>query len=236
MSRIRVETEMRVKDYYAQLKRCYLTKIRQLVPKYDDMARCIVDLVKLRAPSTVLDIGAGVGNLSYIILQELPGVQITVVEASEEMISEAARVLQPASDRLTLVCKDIAEFSPEATFDGIFSNLVLHNIPFDRKAIPVSAIHDWLNPGGVFVWGDLIRYRDPRIQDHFVDQRKAHAISAGCSEELVRQNFEKEAEQDYPLTIEETLEMASGAGFGGAELVWVHDTFAVFLLGKGVRQ
>ena len=97
----------------------------------------------------------------------------------------------------------------------------------------MSAIHDWLNPGGVFVWGDLIRYRDPRIQDHFVDQRKAHAISAGCSEELIRQNFEKEAEQDYPLTIEETLEMASGAGFGGAELVWAHDTFAVFLLGKG---
>ena len=236
MSRVLVETEMRAKDYYAQLKEGYSTKIRQLVPKYDDMTRCIADLVKLRAPATVLDIGAGVGNLSRIILQEMPIVQITAVEASGEMISEAEKVLQPDLNRVTLVCKDILEFSPEATFDSIFSNLVLHNIPHDRKKKLASAINDWLNPGGSFIWGDLIRHSDSQIQNHFIRQRKAHAISTGCPDELIRRNFEKEAEQDYPLTTEETLEVARRAEFADAELAWAHDTFAVFFLGKGNRS
>ena len=40
------------KDYYAELKDGYGAKIRQLVPKYDDMTRCIVDLLKLCSPAT----------------------------------------------------------------------------------------------------------------------------------------------------------------------------------------
>ncbi len=220
------------KNYYVELKNGYGDKIRQLVPKYDDMTRCIIDLLDLCSPATVLDIGAGVGNLSLIVLREIPGVQLTTVEASSEMISEAREALKSDANQVSLLHRDILDFSPEGAFDAIFTDLVLHNIPFDRKGELISTISGWLNPGGVFIWGDLIRYRDPQIQDHFIRQRIEHALSAGCSKGLVKRNFEKEETEDWPLTIEETLSVARSAGFDDPQNVWTHDTFAVFFLRK----
>lgn len=223
------------KKYYAELRNGYAVRIRQLVPKYDDMIRCIVDLLKLSSPVTVLDIGAGVGNLSLTVLREIPGAHLTAVEVSEDMISEAREVFQSNAHRVSLHHKDILDFSPEGTFDAIFTNLVFHNIPFDSKGTLISTIRGWLNPGGVFIWGDLIRYSDAQIQDHFICQRIEHAVSAGCSEELIKRNFEKEGGEDYPLTIEKTLRVARCAGFDEVQNVWTHDTFAVFFLRKKNR-
>jgi len=220
------------KKYYAGLRNGYAVKIRQLVPKYDEMTRCIVDLLKFSSPATVLDIGTGIGNLSFIVLGEIPNVQLTAVEASEEMISEARAHLPSNETRVSLLHQDILDFSPAGRFDAIFTNLVLHNIPFDRKSKLISTINSWLNPGGIFIWGDLIRYSDPQVQDYFIGERMVHAASAGCSKELIKENFGKEGNEDYPLTLEETLGVARNAGFDDVQNVWTHDTFAVFFIKK----
>jgi len=57
------------KDINADLTRDYSTKIRQLVPKYDEMVECIVELHQLCSPRTVLDTGAGIGNISALVLR-----------------------------------------------------------------------------------------------------------------------------------------------------------------------
>ena len=116
------------KTFYTQLAEGYAEKIRQLVPMYDDMVQCIVELLRMCAPEGVLDIGAGVGNLSQIILQNLPHVRITAVEASEEMAAAARQRFRAKADRVTIVQADILDLSPEVSFDVAFSNLVLHNI------------------------------------------------------------------------------------------------------------
>ena len=121
------------KNYYVELRNGYTIKIRQLVPKHDDMIGCIIDLLKLCSPAKVLDIGAEVGSLSLLVLRELPIAQLTAVEISEEMMSEAREALQTSVSRVLLVHKNILDFSPEGTFDAIFTNLVLHNIAFERK-------------------------------------------------------------------------------------------------------
>ena len=50
------------KAFYTQLADGYAEKIRQLVPMYDDMVQCIVELLQMGAPEGVLDLGAGVGR------------------------------------------------------------------------------------------------------------------------------------------------------------------------------
>ena len=217
-------------DYYAELKTEYSVKIRQLVPRYDDMTRCITEILELCSPETVLDIGAGVGNLSQIILQNLPRVRVTAVDACEEMVSDARRLLQHAGDRITLLHTDILDFSPEGKFDAVLSNLVLHNMSPDQKSRLLRAIRQWLTPGGAFIWGDLIRYADCRVQEHFIRQRMSFAVAAGCPRDLVKENFEKEERADHPLTVEQTLRVARSVGFPDPQNVWIHDTFAVFLL------
>jgi trans-aconitate methyltransferase len=55
---------------------------------------------------------------------------ITCVEISPEMIEVAKKRLEKSENNLTFVCKDILDFKPEIKFDVIFSNLVIHNLPF----------------------------------------------------------------------------------------------------------
>ena len=201
------------KTFYADLAAGYAAKIRHPVPQYDDMIQCIIGLLAMRTPETVLDLGSGVGNLSQRVLQALPQARVTAVEASEEMVAAARHRLQTHADRVTLLHQDMLVYEPEAPFDAVFSNLVLHNLPIDEKRRLLQAIVGWLRPGGAFIWGDFIRYSDPRLHAHFVQQRIDFALAAGCDATLVTENFDKEEKEDYPLTAAETHRLASHTGF-----------------------
>jgi trans-aconitate methyltransferase len=196
------------------------------------MIECIVQLLRLEAPRSVLDIGAGVGNVTALVLENIPDVRVTALEVSDEMFREAQANLELAADRVRLVNQDVVDFEPQESYDAVFTNLVLHNIaPDDRRRV-LEKLHDCLEPGGTFIWGDYICHPDERVQEYFVEYRKMFARAAGCPEELVQQNFEKEATDDHPLTVEETLSEARAAGFGHAFPVWAHDMFAVCCLRK----
>jgi len=218
--------------YYAGLEADYSVKIRQLVPKYDELVECIVELVRLCAPRRVLDIGAGIGNVTAAVLESVPDVRVTALEVSDEMFRAAQANLEAAGDRVRLVHQDIVDFEPGETYDAAFTNLVLHNIaPVERRRV-LEKVHDWLEPGGIFVWGEYIRHPDERVQQYFIEYRKTFARAAGCPEELVRRNFEKEATDDHPPSVEDMLNEGRAAGFGHALPVWAHDTFAVCCLRK----
>lgn len=216
-------------DFYATLSIEYDARIRQLVPEYDEMVECIVEMVGTRVPRTVLDIGAGVGSISRLVLSALPGVHVTAIEPCRDMAAAARRTLREFGPRVALVEADIRSFVPSSPFDVVFSSLVLHNISPADKDVLAGRIHQWLSPGGLFVWADLIQHADPLIQELFVRRRKDFARAAGCPVELLEANFEKESGMDAPLTIEDSIAVGRRAGFAQVEIVWARDTFAVFV-------
>jgi SAM-dependent methyltransferase len=216
-------------EYYAALQRDYAGTIRQLVPRYDEMVDCITTLVLAGRPGTVLDIGTGIGNLSAVLLDALPAVRVTAVDASPEMAAEAAGRLAPHGDRATVLTLDVTALEPPHPFDAVLSNLVLHNLPQAEKRGVLGAVAAWLTPNGRFVWGDFIRHPDPGVQQHVEQERTAFALAQGCPTDLVRWNFEKESREDHPLTIPETLAALEAAGLRHPDVVWAHDAFAVFL-------
>jgi SAM-dependent methyltransferase len=222
--------EQRAEDYYAALSGEYSKTIRQLVPMYDDMVACILRLVELAAPKMILDLGSGVGELEQVLLRTMPVVRITAVDACEAMVGEARRCLRSVEDRVTIVHQDILQYASAVEFDVVVSNLVIHNIPPNEKRRLLQSVARWTAPGGSFLWGDFVRHADSEIHDHFVQERRAFALESGCPRELVDENFAKEGEVDFPLTIDETRRMVKMTGFRDPQIVWLHDTFAVFSL------
>jgi tRNA (cmo5U34)-methyltransferase len=226
----REDMKRQADEYYADLQEGYEAKIRKLVPKYDEMVECILDLLELYSPRTVLDIGCGIGNVTELVLERIPGARVTAVEACEDMAAEARRRLAEQGERIEILQADIVDFVPPARFEAIISNLVLHNIPFGDKRRLLERLKDWLEPGGCFIWGDMIVHPNERLQAHFVEYRNRFALDRGCSADLVEWNVRKEAEDDFPLTLEQTLEECRKAGFSLPAVVWAHDVFAIFLL------
>jgi cyclopropane fatty-acyl-phospholipid synthase-like methyltransferase len=189
-------------------------------------------LLQITSPATILDIGSGTGNVEELIFKKLPHALVTCVEASKEMAQVSQPELAKFGDNAKLICQDILAFKPEQEYDAILASLVLHNVPYDKKEGLLRKIKAWLNPGGVFVWSDLIRYSDKQVQKHFIDYRLNFGFERGGSKEFARKNFEKEEKLDYPLTIKETLDLAARAGFKQTEIAWMHDTFAIFYMKK----
>lgn len=214
--------------YYAAFSTGYAEKIRQLVPRYDEMLETIVDLVRLAEPGAALDLGAGIGNVSELVLTALPESHLTALDASPQMLAQARERLAPFGERAQVVEGDIAAYAPGRPFDVVLSNLVLHNLPPDAKRETLRAIRGWLRPAGVFIWGDMIVHSDAALQQHFVRQRAEHALAAGCPSDFVDWNFEKESRLDHPWTTARTLEELTETGFDNPEVVWAHDAFAIF--------
>lgn len=216
-------------DYYGLLRREYETEIRRLVPKYDDMVDEILQVLEHRKPATLLDVGCGVGNVTERVLRSLPEARLTAVDASAVMAQDATSRLASFGDRAQVIQTDVAELAPDGTFDAIYTNLVLHNIPHGDKPAALEAIHRWLAPGGHFVWSDLIRYDDVWLQDHFVRYRIEYALAAGCDRAFVHRSFDKEAQDDYPYALGDARAALEDAGFAHSECIWMHDTFAIIV-------
>ena len=221
--------------YYTALQQDYDVKIRQLVPRYDEMVECAVGLVVHDTPLSVLDIGAGSGAVTKLIASRVPEAHITALDASHAMVQDATDRLADFAERVTVVQHDLQEFEAHGTFDAAFSNLVLHNVPAAIKPQVLRKLSSWLRPSGVFVWGDLIRFEAPELQQSAVSARCAFALASGCDPALVEENFRKESVDDHPLSVDAMRTMALAAGFASADVVWARDAFVVLYVKNGAQ-
>lgn len=110
----------------------------RLRPALDLLAR-----VDLDAPASVYDLGAGAGNVTRLLRARWPAAQVTGVDASPEMLAEAAA----AAPDIAWARADLATWRPPRPADLIYSNAALHWLPDHEHLFP--ALLGALAPGGV---------------------------------------------------------------------------------------
>lgn len=215
-------------SYYDALSRDYATTIRQLVPRYDEMIDHVVSGLGDLATGTLFDIGTGTGEVSERVLLAAPKLRIVAIDGAVEMSRMAAERLAGFGDRARVIHADVTEFVPEQRFDAVVTSIVLHNLPPRVKRRTLRSILGWLVAGGRFIWADFVRAADAlemrRIQRNRVD----YARTSGCPERLIEANFSKEADEDWPWTVAETLLAVRRTGFREVDCIWRHGAFAVF--------
>jgi trans-aconitate 2-methyltransferase len=119
---------------------------RQYLKFADHRLRPALDLlaqIPLDSPRTVYDLGCGPGNITRLLAERWPAAAITGVDSSPEMLA-TARQEAPA---VTFVQADIAQWSPAAPADLLFSNATLHWLDDHGRLLP--RLMTQLAPGGV---------------------------------------------------------------------------------------
>ncbi|HSL76877.1 MAG TPA: class I SAM-dependent methyltransferase [Candidatus Limnocylindrales bacterium] len=158
----------------------------------------------------VLDVGVGTGNLARPALARWPGIRITGVDASREMVSTVEALIEDAGDglreRFTGTVAFAAEMPfPDASFDVAMSSFVLQLVPNRAKAL--REIRRVLRPGGRFAYVtwlvDERAFKPDRIFDGLLDE------------------FGFEDEEDRPRTgdipsVERAIDELRRAGFRDA--------------------
>jgi cyclopropane fatty-acyl-phospholipid synthase-like methyltransferase len=116
----------------------------------------IVDELNLPLGSHILDVGCGTGRHAIELARR--GYQVTGVDLSTGMLSEAQRGADKAGVEIDLIHADAARFTSEILFDaaiciceGAFGLLGSDDDPYLHELRILKNIHDALKPDGMFI-------------------------------------------------------------------------------------
>lgn len=208
---------------------------------YRHVLDAVAAALRLNPPpekAVVVDLGCGTGNLSLRVLRELPRAWIIGVDGSEGMLKKARLRLRGKS--AGFFRRDFGRIGWEdglPSADVVVSSGAIHHLPGLRKRALYAGVYSLLNPGGMFMNGDIIRGATPRLgrmyEDFWVGMiaeglTRLTGRSPGLEKVRVRHRAMQRDEGDSPSTLGEQLAWLRECGFAEVECYWKLFGFAVF--------
>ena len=168
-------------------------------------------LVELGARGRFLDIGTGPGHIPLLVCERIPSSTVVGVDLAEHMLRHAERhaATSPYRERVRYQKADAKALPfPDASFDAVYSNTILHHIPDPRPFL--AEARRVLRPGGALLIRDL--FRPPN------HERVRELVAQHAAEETEYQQELFRASLCAALLPEELRALADEVGLGGAEL------------------
>jgi tRNA (cmo5U34)-methyltransferase len=138
----------------------------------------------------ILDIAAGQGVLSEVLLRRFPRCRITLLDSSTEMLAIALQKLATYKERTSFVLADF--LSPDwqtelaSPYDAVVSSLGLHYLSPDIRPTFFRSVYNLLQKDGWFVDADLfdcecsdITERMERVSARYA-QRQMRLLRGEC--------------------------------------------------------
>lgn len=175
---------------------------------------------------TFLDLGAGTGAASRVLLAEYPRAHAILAEYSPQMTAEGQRQMGAFAGRYRYVEMDmLASDWPEdipAQLDAVVSALSIHHLPDARKRAIFGEILERLKPGAWYVNYDPIRAPDPaleavweRVNDRYDPDAPFKRAHRTPQEQARYENHVR-----YMVPLAPQLEWLRQAGFANVDVFW----------------
>jgi len=131
----------------------------------------LLDLARLAAGESVLDVGCGTGTLAIAAKRRVgPNGVVRGIDASAEMIARAAKKARRAKADVTFETAFVESLPlPDAQFDVVLSTVMLHHLRRAVREQSVGEMHRVLKPGGRLLVVDFGRIPSKRrgLMAHF---------------------------------------------------------------------
>ncbi len=156
----------------------------------------------------ILELGTGTGETARRLLERHPDAVLIGIDESAGML-DAARAALPAA-RVDLRVGRLEDPLPAGPFDLVASALCVHHLSGSEKAGLFTRVYEALEPGGMFVLGDVVVPDDP------ADAKIP--LTPGF---------------DKPSPVPEQLSWLRDAGFCDLRVAWARDDLAVIVARAG---
>jgi tRNA (cmo5U34)-methyltransferase len=216
-----------VKELFDAVATEYDMQRRQLIPCFDEFYGMALSLAESASSAPrILDLGAGTGLFSGMVLQKYPAARLTLVDLSESMLDVARQRLSQVP-HVEYVVADYSSCTFVEPFDIIVSSLSIHHLTHPAKRQLFSTIYRLLNEGGTFVNADQVQGHTPGM-DAYYRKRWLEAIGqSGLSQEAIDASIERR-QVDINAKLGDQLLWLEQAGFAEVDCMYKYLDFAVF--------
>jgi tRNA (cmo5U34)-methyltransferase len=132
----------------------YLELMHSEMPGYERLQDAVAAATGSGA-ARLLELGTGTGETARRVLERHPGAALVGIDVSADML---AVVDVPGAELRVARLEDPL---PEGPFDLVFSALAVHHLDGPAKADLFRRVAAVLEPGGLFVLGDVVVPDDP---------------------------------------------------------------------------
>ena len=178
----------------------------------------------------LLDVGCGAGNYTLKLLEQLPNLNVTLVDLSQPMLDRAVQRIQPKTiGAVKAIQSDIRQLDlGQNRFDIILAAAVLHHLRTDDEWRAVfQKFHDALRPDGSIWIFDLVESSTSEVQA--LMWRRYGEYLASFKDEAYRDAvFAYVAKEDTPRSVTFQLELLRTVGFSEVEILHKNSCFAAF--------
>jgi len=206
----------------------YDEKRRWIIPDFAGFyAAAVRAAASPKGDPAILDIGAGTGLLTGMLLEVYPGGCVTLVDVSGQMLRVARNRFQ-GKGNMRFVTADYRSGDLGGPFDIICSALSIHHLEREEKRDLYRRIFDALGTGGIFVNADEV------AGEMEADHRENLAawdrfLRAGPLDEEEAQEIIRRRETfDRMEKLSAQLGWMREIGFENVGLVYRNGCFAVF--------
>ena len=204
--------------------------IRKAVPGYDEMFAIARELLPFPegAEVDVLDLGAGTGLFSRLVLGKYPHGRFVLVDVAAKMLDVARERFRDHPGQFDYRVEDYRDLREEERFDLVISALSIHHLGDPEKRTLFARVHAALRTGGIFLNIDQIRGGTPALQELYCDTWLAKVRAAGASEEEVQGGVARRLAFDREATLLDQLDWLGEAGFADADCVYKNYLMGLF--------
>jgi len=216
---VREEFEQRAFDYDGLIPR--------LIPHYHEQQDLILQLIpfETNANIKVLDLGAGTGILSALILQAFPQANVLAFDMAENMLKVCQTNLSAFGKRLTLQQGNFAEDDFGSGYDLVVSGLAIHHLDSAGKQQLFHQLFQSINPEGILLIRDIVTGATPKLTEPYENLWRQYMKASGEDDAAW---FQNELKEDIPSSVEEQTKWLTETGFADAACHWRYLNFAIF--------
>jgi tRNA (cmo5U34)-methyltransferase len=182
------------------------------------------------APS-ILDIGAGTGLLSGMLLKAYPGAAITLMDISEKML-EVARRRFAGREGIQFIVADYRDAGLGGPYDLVTSALSIHHLAREEKRELYRHVFSSLRDGGIFVNADEAAGESGEIHAENIAAWDAFLLEGPLGEKEARAIMDRRERLDRMEKLTVQLEWLREIGFEGVKATYRNGCFVVFT-GRG---
>jgi tRNA (cmo5U34)-methyltransferase len=108
---------------------------------------------------SIIDLGVGTGITSKLFQDLLPNARLDVVDFSRKMLNSAKKRLGHKS--VNYILGNYATLKFNEKYDIVVSVIGIHHQSNNGKKRLFKKIYSMLKPNGIFIFGDLVTYKNP---------------------------------------------------------------------------